>query len=214
MSNADRAILRRLASRWMELATLPVMAERRRLWTALNDLHAERPMVLFETDFLENYVAESELECTDPYLRDQERHLRWVLRHAEEIGDDMVVEPFYRLYWEIDWPSYGVPLHAEHAIDGQGGQVAYVYEHPLQTPDDVARLKPRTWHVDRESTQRHYEQLAGIFGDILPVILHGSGALHSGLTQDLFKLIGNDNLMMWTFDAPEALHQVMTYLRD
>jgi hypothetical protein len=214
MDNTERTILRTLAARWMELANLPVMAERRRQWMALNDLHAERPMVLFETDFLENYVAEAELQCADPYLRDVERHMRWDVRHAEEVGDDMVVEPFYRLYWEIDWPDYGVPLHAEHATDGQGGQVAYVYEHPLRTPDDVTRLKPRTWHVDRHSTQRHFEQLADTFGDILPVVLHGSGALHSGLTQDLFKLIGNDNLMMWTFDAPQALHRVMAYLRD
>ena len=49
VSDSDRETLRRLAGRWMELASLPVMAERRRLWTALNDLHAERPMVLFET---------------------------------------------------------------------------------------------------------------------------------------------------------------------
>src|SRR6266545_2748084 len=89
MSNTDRATLRKLAARWMELASLPVMAERRRLWTALNDLHPERPMVLFETDFLENYVADSELECAEPYLRDVERRMRWHLRHAEEVGDDV-----------------------------------------------------------------------------------------------------------------------------
>ena len=214
MSDAERTLLRKLATRWMELANLPVMSERRRQWMALNDLLAERPMVLFETDFLENYVADAELQCSDPFLRDTERRLRWDIRHAEEIGDDMVVEPYLRMYWEISWTDYGVPLLAEHATDGQGGQVAYVYEHPLQTPQDVSRLRPRTWHVDRAGTQRHVDQLNDIFGDILPVVLHGTGALHSGLTQDLFKLIGNDNLMMWTFDAPEALHQVMAYLRD
>jgi hypothetical protein len=31
----DVPTLRRLATRWMELAALPVMAERKRLWTAL-----------------------------------------------------------------------------------------------------------------------------------------------------------------------------------
>ena len=34
----DRDILRGLASRWMELAHLPVMAARKRQWTALKDL--------------------------------------------------------------------------------------------------------------------------------------------------------------------------------
>ena len=48
MNLHDQQILLRLAGRWMELASLPVMEERR-LWTGLKDLHAERPMVPFET---------------------------------------------------------------------------------------------------------------------------------------------------------------------
>lgn len=52
----DQLTLRNLAQHWIELAHLPVMAERKRLWTALKDLHAERPMVLFETWTLEDYV--------------------------------------------------------------------------------------------------------------------------------------------------------------
>ncbi|HGE71195.1 TPA: hypothetical protein ENX78_10195 [Candidatus Poribacteria bacterium] len=55
MNIRDREILRSLANRWMDLATQPIMEERKRLWTALKDLHAERPMVLFETWTLENY---------------------------------------------------------------------------------------------------------------------------------------------------------------
>ena len=61
MNNGDREILRLLASRWMEIANLPVMAGRKRQWTALKDLRAERPMVLFETWTLENYVADDEI---------------------------------------------------------------------------------------------------------------------------------------------------------
>jgi hypothetical protein len=45
----DREVVRGLAARWMELAHLPVMTERKRLWTALKDLRPVRPMVLFET---------------------------------------------------------------------------------------------------------------------------------------------------------------------
>jgi hypothetical protein len=71
----------------MELASLPVMAVRRRQWTALKDLRAERPMVLFETWTLENYVAEDELACQDPELRRVEKAMRAVIRQAEEIGN-------------------------------------------------------------------------------------------------------------------------------
>jgi hypothetical protein len=198
----------------MELASLPVMAERRRQWTALKDLRAERPMVLFETWTLEDYVAEEELACHDPWLRDIERVMRRSIRQVEEIGDDMVLEPWWRVFWEIERSDYGVEVRSAHANDVEGGQVAYAFEHPIRTPQDVGRLQPRSFRVDRAKTERNAEQLADCFGDILPVVLQGTGSLHAGLTQDLFKLIGNQNLLTWVYDGPEALHRATAYLRD
>ena len=81
-------------------------------------------------------------------------------------------------------------------------------------PPEIDRLRPRTFSVDRAKTQRRAERLSDIFGDILPVVLHGTGSHWAALTQDLFKLIGNDNLLTWTYDAPDALHRLMAYLRD
>jgi len=214
MSNRDREILRGLAARWMELASLPVMAVRRRQWTALKDLHAERPMVLFETWTLENYVADDELLCQDAELRRVEKAMRAVIRQAEEIGDDYVVEPFLRVYWDIERSDFGVPLLREGAQDVEGGNVAYHFDYPIRTPAEIDRLKPRTFTVDRAKTQRRAARLNDIFGDILPVVLHGTGGHWAALTQDLFKLIGNDNLLTWTYDAPDALHRLMAYLRD
>jgi len=89
----DRDILRRLAGRWMEIAGLPIMDERKRQWTALHDLKQERPMVLFETWTIENYIAQDELECEDPGLRWVELTMRWNIRQFEEVGDDIVLEP-------------------------------------------------------------------------------------------------------------------------
>ena len=56
MSATERERIRALASRWAEIAALPVMSERRRAWTALHDLRPERPMVLFEVGSIEGYV--------------------------------------------------------------------------------------------------------------------------------------------------------------
>jgi hypothetical protein len=214
METHDREILRSLAARWAELAALPVMAERKRQWTALKDLRAERPMVLFETWTIEDYVAEAELECRSELARRAERRMREVIRQAQEIGDDYVVEPSFPIFWEISHDGYGVDLRAEHAVDSQGGDVAYQYNYPIRTPEDVAKLRPRTWTVDRALTQEHAEQAAAAFGDILPVVLKGTSGHWAALTQELFKLIGNDRLMLWTYDAPDALHRIMAYLRD
>lgn len=211
---SDRDILRRLAAEWREVADQPVMAERIRLWTALKDLHAERPMVLFETWSLLGYVGEDELQCQEPANRALERHMRWVLRHAREVGDDIVVEPVWRVGWIVHGTDYGVPIEATHATDVLGDGVAYRYNHPIRSVEDISRLRPRSWSVDREGTLREVERLNRLFGDLLPVRLHGTTALHAGLTGDLFRLIGNDNLMTWVVDEPDAIHTLMAYLRD
>jgi hypothetical protein len=214
MPSKDVDCLRRLATRWMELANQPVMGERKRLWTALKDLHAERPMVLFETWTLESYVAEDELVCTDPLFRGVELNMRWSIRQAEEVGDDIVLEPCWRVGWSVRGSGYGVEIRAHHAQDSEGGAVGYAYDHPIKTPEDLDRLRPQTWQVDREATHRVVERLSEAFGDILPTVLHGTSSLHAGLTGDAFRLIGNDNLLTWPYDAPEALHRLMAYLRD
>lgn len=214
MGEVERQTLRALAGRWMELASLPVMAERKRLWAALKDLRAERPMIHFETWTLESFVEERELVCADPDLREVELVMRRYIRQVEEIGDDYVIEPFWKLAWHVETQDYGVELFEVHAEDGFGNDVAYHFNHPIQTPQELDRLRPRQWRVDRQKTLRWKERLEGIFGDLLPVRLHGTGGLHAGLTGEVFKLIGNDNLLTWPYDAPQALHRLMAYLRD
>ena len=210
----DREILRRLASRWMELAALPVMQQRARQWTALKDLHPERPMVLFEIWTVENYVGPSELLCQDESNRQVELAMRRVIRQAEEIGDDFVVPPGYRVYWQTASSSYGVEIKDHHVLDERGTDLGYGFNHPIRTPDDIDRLVPRTWSVDRASTAAFAGRLYDTFGDILPIELHGTGGHIAALTSDLFRLIGNDNLLAWLYDAPDALHRLMAYLRD
>lgn len=214
MSNKDREILRSLAKRWMELANQPVMKERKRQWTALKDLKAERPMVLFETWTLENYVAESDLQCEDQGFRNMERHIRWVIQHVEEVGDDIVIEPYWRIGWHTGGTGYGVQIRSHHATDTTGASIGYAFENPIQTPQDIDKLTPRTWSVNREGTIKWKERLEDTFGDILPVVLHGTTSLHAGLTGDVFRLIGNARLMTWVYDEPEAIHRIMRYLRD
>jgi hypothetical protein len=81
--------------------------------------------------------------------------------------------------------------------------------------------------VNRRESCHQKELLEDIFGDILPVRLGGwdpfdtdpgyrpwLGNLYVGLTMDLFKLIGNDNLLTWVYDNPPLLHAIMKVIRD
>jgi hypothetical protein len=207
-------VIRRLADRWMELASQPVMAERKRQWTALKDLRAERPMVLFETWSLLGYVADDELECSEPWLRGMEKRMRWTIRQAEEVGDDIVLEPCWRMGWHVTGTGWGVEIPSHNAIDESGDCVGYRFDHPIRTPQDIYRLTPQTWTVDRKATHESCERTAEVLGDAMPVALHGTEGMHAGLTGDLFRLMGNDRLLTWVYDEPEAIHRLMAFLRD
>lgn len=218
----ERHALRGLAWRWMEHASAPEMRERRRQWQAVKDLKAERPMILVETCMLPEYVGRQELLCQDPYLRNIEKSLHEIVRHADEIGDDVVVEPWFRIPWVIEIGDYGVPIEATHATASDGSEVGYTYNFAVQREEDLHRLHPRARRVDRGESLRQKQLLEDLFGDILPVKLGGYdpfdpdpgyrpwlGNLYAGLTMDLFKLIGNHNLLFWVYDHPERIHRIM-----
>jgi hypothetical protein len=229
ISLIDRNVVRGLAARWMELAALPVMAERKRLWKAVHDLKAERPVVLFETAWIDGFVADGELMCEDPFLRSAEKNMRVTLRQAEELGDDLVVEPYYRLGWKMRFSDYGVPVEVRSALN-KDASIAYTFSFPIAAPADIDKLKPRSVAVDREKTRRLKETLEDVMGDILPVALGNydpfayefdvgeygdlgfNGNFFFGLTWQVYRFIGNHGLLYWVYDAPAAIHRLMEYM--
>jgi len=231
VSNNDRNIIRELASRWMEFASMPVMDERKRLWKAVHDLKAQRPVILFETAWIEGFVDGAEILCEDPLLRAVEQTMRITLRHAEELGDDIVVEPHYRMGWRMKFSDYGVPVQIHSSVN-EAKSIAYSFSFPLKTPEDIDKLKKRTMEVDREETLRRKTVLEDIMGDILPIKLGNidpfayefdvgeygdlgfNGSFFFGLTWQVYRFIGNDGLLYWVYDAPEAIHRLMQYMLD
>lgn len=229
ISQNDRNTIRELATKWMEWASLPVMQERKRLWQAVHDLKAERPVILVETAWIDGFVGAGELRCEDPFLRQVEQNLRVTLRQAGELGDDLVIEPHYRLGWRMRFSDYGVPVETRAPL-GADKSIAYTFSFPIATPADIDRLRPRTMAVDRAETQRRRALLEEIMGDILPVRLGNfdpfisefdvgeygdlgfTGNFFFGLTWQLYRFIGNDRLLYWVYDQPAAVHRLMEYL--
>ncbi len=223
----EYTVLQELAKQWLDYAKLPVMEERRKLWKNVKDLKADRPPILVETCMLEDYISEQELQCEDPYLRNVEKLMRETLQHAREIPDDIVIEPCFRIPWSVEISDYGVSLAARHARTSEGSDLGYSFDFPIQSPDDFLKLRHRRRTVDRKLSCHRKELLGNIFGGILPVVMGGLdyfnpdpgyhpwvGNLYGGLTQDLFKLIGNENLFLWTCDRPEFLHTLMQFLME
>ena len=225
-SAADRQTMRELAARWAEIAALPVMAERKRQWRALHDLRPERPMILFETATVHEYVAPGELRCEDPILRAVEAVMREAIRHFDEIGDDIVLEPYYRIGWDLVTSSWGVDVVQVPADVAEGKiPLGYTFDFPIRRPEDVSLLLPRTFGVDRERTLARQRLLEDVFGDLLPVQVGNydhfmveqgaeswAGNYFIGLTWQIYRFIGNDGLLSWVYESPDTIHALMEYM--
>jgi hypothetical protein len=228
ISVKDRNTIRELATKWAEFASQPVMEERRRLWKAVHDLKAERPVILVETSPIEGYVSPSELRCSDPFLRGVEQNLLDNIRHTEEVGDDIVLEPYYRIGWQLDISDYGVPVEMKPATTAQGEQsLGYSFNFPIKKPEDIKKLKKRAFSVEREKTLKSKALLEDVMGDILPIRVANydpfSGSLGNyewtgmfffGLTWQIYRFIGNDGLLYWLYDAPDTIHWLMEFMYE
>ena len=91
----EKQILRDLASRYMEIASLPVQAEKRDLWKALNRSKMERPMVVIDQLPWNELSVDSSLICqvSDPFWRGIEWQLRTTIYKGEHFPVAMVVGP-------------------------------------------------------------------------------------------------------------------------
>jgi hypothetical protein len=228
ITTKDKNIIRKLAARWMEFASLEVMNERKHLWKAVHSLKMERPVILIETTTIDGFVSPDELLCEDPYLKAVERNMRDTLRHAEEVGDDIVIEPYFRIGWQMLLSSFGVDVEVQPAVNPLNDtNLGYTFNFPVKTTDDIKKLKKRTISVDRENTMRHKELLEDVMGDILPVRIGNydpflvdpgdeiwAGMFFFGLTWQVYRFIGNENLNYWLIDSPDFIHRLMNYMLE
>lgn len=211
VSPEDREVLRRLAARVAEAASLPVQQERAAMWKELNALHPRRPMVLaFAEGGWRELVTEQDLQCTDPLLRQWERHLRSQLFRHESIDDDWPLTRWFNIRWVVHHGDFGFPDTRTRSEE----LGSYVWDPPLKTRADVRRLHPRSVEVDRPETARQRDLAEEILGDLLRVRVHGSLWWSVGLTAHLIFLRGLQQVMYDMVDDPPLVHEVMALLRD
>lgn len=226
----DKKVIKELANRYIEIAHLDIMNERKKLWKKLHDLVPERPMILFEPHTLESFLADYNLKCVDPVLRNVESRFVHNIRQYEQLGDDIVFEPYFRLAWcdpklTVTGKKFGeIEIKEHHAAQDS---MAYLSNFPIKTPDDLKKLSPREFTINRKPTLDLKAKLEEIFEDIMPVKIGNfdnfipdigtqffTGNNFVGITWDIFKLVGAERMMLWAFDHPAALHELCKFLVD
>ena len=219
----ERERLRALAAGFSEIAQSDVMKERKAGWKAVRDLRPQRPMILFETLSVAGFVRPDEFECENEYLRNVERSFVEALKHYRTVGDDIVFENYFQLAWRTHKSDWGVQIVEHHADDS----MAYMSNFPIKGPEDLAKLKKRSFSVDRERTLGFRDTLEDLFGDILPVRVGNVDKFFPDmgfnpfcgnnaplLTMDVFKMMGYEAMSFWSYDNEAAFRQLLGFLLD
>ena len=214
---SERITLRELAKKQAEYAALPIMETREKMWYDLNDaVPGARPPVVIETwTFDRDFLPEDVFQCSSEAGRWVEM---WLLRHTrnhELIDDDKVVPDTFDIGWVTEEDEFGVQIGFEEIPDADGVPTGFRFDHPIHNLErDLPKLKPGTYRVDREKTFALQASLGDLLGDILPVVIRAGCHTSTMLTHRVVELMGMQAFFTAMLDQPEAVHQLMAYLRD
>ncbi len=198
LSPADRDILRGLVEEYAAIAALPVHREKARLWTKLNDLRSERPMIwITEVPWHEFSADVPELvtRCTATWARNLENDLRRQLYQWRHLPGDMIFNDYVPCPIAYRSTSFGLVRQGELLPITVGGITSQHYEPQISCLADLAKIKDPVVTVDRADTAARLAAMRDAFGDLLPVREQG---------RDNYWFTPWDNLVMW-YGVQEAL---------
>jgi len=216
----DAAVLRELVRQYRELASKPIQAERRELWSDLLSLRQTRPLVLASYGMWNVWCREvfgdHTLRCQDPLFRAHERNLRMAIFH-DNVGDDYILEPWLGEEAVKDG-GWGRLFGVEQALTAkpqEGG--AGAYKPAIKDWAGVAKLKPVRHRIDEEATARKLAPLQDAIGDLIEIDVN-RGPVYSGFLADiswnLTMLRGLEQMMLDMYGSPRELHALAAFIRD
>jgi len=212
ISPEDRSILRDLAKRVAEIAGLPVMEERRRMWKEHNRLRRVRPMILvFPEGAWRELAQEIRLECEGQAARGIESGLRSRIYAHEHIHDDIPVERNWTVSSAIGNTGWGLAPRWKPSADPTG---ARAFDPVIIEPADLKRLRAPEVTFDEKETERRLALPRELFGDILDVKLKHITHVSYHLMNQYTALRGLEQVMMDMAINPGMLHDAMAFFED
>jgi len=212
MTARDRTILRDLAKRVAELASLPIQEEKRQVWYGVNDLKPIRPAILcFGDGSWEELIPDTSLVCESSEARGIERNLKMHIYAAEHFYDDQVCDDAFDIPLVIHNSGWGFEAAYIRPEEARG---AYTWDPPIKTRADIERIQTPTFTYDAEATQKQLESYSALLGDILKVRLHGFYLVYAGLIDEWTSLRGIAQTFWDMVDDPEFVHAGMQRLME
>lgn len=210
ISVADRRILRDCAQQVAEIAALPVMGARRRMWFRHNRLERVRPMILvFPEGAWRELLPVSALRCESEPARAFEWELRRRIFHHKYLHDDAVIEARWVVRKAYEDSGWGV---APRRVPSPSNTGSWAFDPVLFEPSDLAKFKfPVVTHDERATAER-VELAHELFNGILKVVPKGATHLSFHMMKVFTDFRGLENGFADMVEQPEFVHQAMSFI--
>lgn len=212
VSEKERQYIRDMAKKYMEYALSPELERRRAAWSAHHALHFTRPLIYIRAIPFDEFIKDSQLQCTDKTCRALELHFLQT-EYRSRVADDYITEPFYTVPACIKTPemgAWGLPAELGERSAPHG---AAAYHASIIEEEDIEKVVSLPHEVDEEATRRRVAPFEELVGDILPIFVDREGVLsvmwQNDISTPLAKLRGLEQLMWDMYDRPEWLHDLV-----
>jgi len=217
LSQKDTEILRRLAGEVAGIASKDIHKEKARLWTKLNDLKSERPMVwINEICWNEmNVNDELTLEAEQPWARDREDLLRKTIYQWKHLPADMVVSDFIACPLAIHSTDFGIIENVDIIkTDETSDIVSRHFNIQIKEPEDLEKIKMPIVTHNETATEYCCQAMCEVFEDIMPVRKVGQTHIWFTPWDYLIRWWGIEAAMMDMVLRPDMVNAAVSKMVD
>jgi hypothetical protein len=216
-SEKEKTVLRHLGEQIAEISAHPAQKEAARLWTKMNSLKSERPVVwINEIPWNEmNVNDELTLQCEQPFARHIENELRQTIYQWRHMPCDMVVNNFIACPKATHSTDFGI-VEAVDAVkvDESSAIKSRHFKIQISEPEDIEKIKmPKVTH-NQKATQNRFEALQETFQGIIPVRLQGQSHIWFTPWDYLIRWWGVEEAMMDLVLRPDMVNAAVERMVD
>jgi len=217
ISKQDKQILRELAKKYMELASLPVNKEKTEMWKHINMLKDEKPMVwINQVPWHEMDVnGELTIRTSNEFCRSLETFLRQQIYQFEHMRCDMVLEPVLQCPLVIEDTGFGITEDVDIVnTDINNSVVSRHFKIQIRDEEDLEKIKYPVVTYDEKATEENYSTMLDIFQDIIPVEKSGMRGFWFAPWDELVRWWGIQEVFIDMYDRPELVNKAMARFVD
>lgn len=216
ISPKDRVILRELAKKQLEYANVPSNIARKQYWYKHNALEGDVPPVHLDMWGLYHELVDPRLRCEGEFARIVEKELYKNFINQELFDDDRVTPDRFGWNYDTGFKAFDMDVKCRY-IDANEEQDSGMGMHFVgqigDLEEDQDLVKPSTFWVDMETTNKKINAIQEAFGDILPVYMK-MDCLYCVPTQMIVHVMDMQDMMMNMVDNPELFKAMVDGLTD